>query len=113
MNILLFLYQDDENHDPQWSDEQIICHELVVGGVKIGRMEVEIMHKTTACIFEVLEKAWSSLNCSLIDMKVEYGVTQKGICFFLNCNLKYFCISFVTEKKTTMRKMLPVKNQSI
>ncbi|KFM69550.1 Multifunctional protein ADE2, partial [Stegodyphus mimosarum] len=71
-------YKDDANHDPQWSDEQLICAELVVGGLKIGRNEVEIMHKTTACIFEVLEKAWSSLGCSLIDMKVEYGVTTNG-----------------------------------
>lgn len=71
-------FKDDANHDPQWSDEQLICAELVVGGLKIGRTEVEIMHKTTACIFEVLEKAWATLGCSLIDMKVEYGVTQKG-----------------------------------
>ncbi|XP_054718289.1 bifunctional phosphoribosylaminoimidazole carboxylase/phosphoribosylaminoimidazole succinocarboxamide synthetase-like [Uloborus diversus] len=71
-------YKDDANHDPQWSDEQLICAELVVGGLKIGRSEVEIMHKTTACIFEVLEKAWASLGCSLIDMKVEYGVTTEG-----------------------------------
>ncbi|GBN37790.1 Multifunctional protein ADE2 [Araneus ventricosus] len=69
---------DDANHDPQWSDEQLICAELVVGGLKIGKTEVEIMHKTTATIFEVLEKAWATLGCSLIDMKVEYGVTTKG-----------------------------------
>lgn len=78
-HLIFIIFQDDANHDPQWSDEQLICAELVFGGVKIGRTEVEIMHKTTACIFEVLEKAWSSLGCSLIDMKVEYGVTQKGI----------------------------------
>lgn len=71
-------YKDDANHDPQWSDEQLICAELVVGGVKIGRNEVEIMHKTTACIFETLERAWATLGCSLIDMKVEYGVTTEG-----------------------------------
>ncbi|XP_071035548.1 bifunctional phosphoribosylaminoimidazole carboxylase/phosphoribosylaminoimidazole succinocarboxamide synthetase isoform X2 [Parasteatoda tepidariorum] len=71
-------YKDDANHDPQWSDEQLICAELVVGGLKIGKYEVKIMHKTTACIFEVLEKAWASLGCSLIDMKVEYGVTTNG-----------------------------------
>ncbi|KAG8200523.1 hypothetical protein JTE90_000598 [Oedothorax gibbosus] len=71
-------YKDDANHDPQWSDEQLICAELVVGGLQIGRTEVEIMHKTTACIFEVLERAWATLGCSLIDMKVEYGVTSEG-----------------------------------
>jgi phosphoribosylaminoimidazole carboxylase / phosphoribosylaminoimidazole-succinocarboxamide synthase len=71
-------FKDDANHDPQWSDEQLICAELIHGGLKIGRNEVEIMHKITACIFEVLEKAWASLGCSLIDMKVEYGVTEKG-----------------------------------
>jgi len=71
-------FKDDANHDPQWSDEQLICAELTVGDLKITRTEVEIMHKTTACIFEVLEKAWATLDCSLIDMKVEYGVTQTG-----------------------------------
>ncbi|GIY69563.1 multifunctional protein ADE2 [Caerostris extrusa] len=71
-------YKDDENHDPQWSDEQLICAELTVGGLKIGKTEVEIMHKTTACVFEALERAWSTLGCSLIDMKVEYGVTTDG-----------------------------------
>lgn len=71
-------YKDDENHDPQWSDEQLICAELIAGGVKIGKSEVEIMHRTTACIFEVLERAWTHLGCSLIDMKVEYGVTTSG-----------------------------------
>ncbi|KAF8783023.1 Multifunctional protein ADE2 like protein [Argiope bruennichi] len=71
-------YKDDANHDPQWSDEQLICAELVVGGLKIGKTEVEIMHKTTATIFEVLERAWATLGCSLIDMKVEYGVTTNG-----------------------------------
>lgn len=63
---------------------------MVVGGLKIGRNEVEIMHKMTACVFEVLEKAWASLNYSLIDMKVEYGVNQKGILMILLSGYFYF-----------------------
>ncbi|XP_023244282.1 multifunctional protein ADE2-like [Centruroides sculpturatus] len=67
-------FKDDANHDPQWSTEQLISAGLRVGGVVLGPDEVDIMLKTTATVFEVLEKAWSSLNCSLVDMKVEYGV---------------------------------------
>ena len=66
--------QDDENHDPQWSREQIIAAQMNVGGLLIGPDEVDIMGKMTVCVFEVLERAWSALNCSLIDMKIEFGV---------------------------------------
>lgn len=67
-------FKDDANHDPQWSTEQIISTNFAVGGVVIGEVEVDIILKTTRTVFEVLEKAWTNLNCSLIDMKVEYGV---------------------------------------
>lgn len=32
------------------------------------------MLKMTRTVFEVLERGWQSLDCSLIDMKVEFGV---------------------------------------
>ena len=32
------------------------------------------MEKMTVAIFEILERAWATLNCSLIDMKIEFGV---------------------------------------
>jgi len=27
---------------------------------------------------QVLERAWSTLDCVLVDMKIEFGVTEKG-----------------------------------
>lgn len=48
------------------------------GEVTIGPEELHMMEKMTITIFEILEKAWSSQNCSLIDMKIEFGVTTTG-----------------------------------
>lgn len=71
-------FKDDANHDPQWSTEELLDAKLKVGEIIIGKYEVDTMLKATQCVFEVLEKAWKAQNCSLIDMKVEYGVTDKG-----------------------------------
>jgi len=72
-------FKDDENHDPQWSEEQLISNELKVGGITIGKDEVDFMNRTTLVVFEVLEKAWQSIDCSLIDMKIEFGVADGEI----------------------------------
>ncbi|BFZ14463.1 hypothetical protein BsWGS_17503 [Bradybaena similaris] len=69
-------FKDDANHDPQWSFEQCLAYEKSFGGVLIGRSELEIMEKMTVTIFEILERAWAALDCSLIDMKVEFGVVD-------------------------------------
>lgn len=71
-------FKDDANHDPQWSDEQIISANFQPNGLKITRHEVEIMRRTAITVFEVLERAWASRNCALVDMKIEFGVDSKG-----------------------------------
>jgi len=69
-------FKDDENHDPQWSFEQCLAYGKSFGGLLIGKNELEIMEKMTRTIFEILEKSWSSLDCSLVDMKIEFGVKE-------------------------------------
>ncbi|XP_072040289.1 multifunctional protein ADE2-like [Amphiura filiformis] len=75
---LEIFYKDDAAGDPQWSFEQLIAAELTHGGVTIGQHEIDVMSKMTVTIFEVLEKAWSALDCSLIDMKIEFGINSTG-----------------------------------
>lgn len=72
-------FKDDENHDPQWSEEVLIANELKVGGITIGKDEVDFMSRTTVAVFEILERAWASIDCALIDMKIEFGVANGEI----------------------------------
>ena len=77
----LISFQDDANHDPQWSDEQLEAAQLKAGNITVGKHEIEIIRKTSLTVFEIIEKAWASVNCSLIDMKIEFGVTEEGDTF--------------------------------
>ncbi|KAM5191474.1 bifunctional phosphoribosylaminoimidazole carboxylase/phosphoribosylaminoimidazole succinocarboxamide synthetase [Mantella aurantiaca] len=74
-------FKDDANNDPQWSEEQLIATKLTCAGLVIGQAEVDIMQHSTVAIFEILEKAWSTQDCTLVDMKIEFGVdvTKKEI----------------------------------
>jgi len=71
-------FKDDANHDPQWSEEQLIANQLKVGNLVIGKDEVDFMSRTTVAVFEVLERAWASIDCALIDMKIEFGASAEG-----------------------------------
>jgi phosphoribosylaminoimidazole carboxylase/phosphoribosylaminoimidazole-succinocarboxamide synthase len=46
------------------------------GNVTIGRTHVDEMLAVTQLVFELLERAWQTLDHSLIDMKIEFGVTS-------------------------------------
>ncbi len=72
--LLETFFKDDANHDPQWSREQCLEAGLSFGGVTIGRQELDHMGESAIAIFEILEKAWGSRNCALVDMKIEFGV---------------------------------------
>jgi len=49
-----------------------------LGDRKITKDEVDIIKRTTVVIFEILERAWTVRNSSLIDMKIEFGVDSDG-----------------------------------
>nr|XP_055241024.1 bifunctional phosphoribosylaminoimidazole carboxylase/phosphoribosylaminoimidazole succinocarboxamide synthetase isoform X2 [Gorilla gorilla gorilla] len=67
-------FKDDANNDPQWSEEQLIAAKFCFAGLVIGQTEVDIMSHATQAVFEILEKSWLPQNCTLVDMKIEFGV---------------------------------------
>ncbi|XP_029563488.1 bifunctional phosphoribosylaminoimidazole carboxylase/phosphoribosylaminoimidazole succinocarboxamide synthetase isoform X1 [Salmo trutta] len=74
---LEMFFKDDANNDPQWSEEQLLETKFSLAGLNVGRCEVDIMNRSTVAIFEVLERAWATQNCTLVDMKIEFGVNVR------------------------------------
>ena len=68
------MYQDDANHDPQWTEDQILAAGIKLAGVTVTAVELDVLSKTTIAVFEILERAWATQDCTLIDMKIEFGV---------------------------------------
>jgi len=70
---LEIFFKDDENHDPQWSMEQLKTANLKCGENVVKPYHVEQMSQMTVAIFEILERAWASCDVTLVDMKIEFG----------------------------------------
>lgn len=69
-----------------------------VNGLTIGQDEVDIMRRITVVVFEVLEKAWATRDCTLIDMKIEFGVDSRGTLLPFASDVSYVCLFIQCDK---------------
>lgn len=73
---LEIFYKDDEAGDPQWSVEQLLEAKMKVGCLMIASEQIAQMSASTVAVFEILEKVWHSRGVTLVDMKIEFGVSR-------------------------------------
>lgn len=64
--------KDDARHDPQvWEDD------IVQLGM-VTRSEIAWMAEQGRRVFETLERAWASIDVTLVDLKIEFGRDSEG-----------------------------------
>jgi phosphoribosylaminoimidazole-succinocarboxamide synthase len=64
--------KDDARHDPQIWAEDIIKMDLA------SAPEIEWMAGQGRRVFETLERAWASVDVTLVDLKIEFGRDSQG-----------------------------------
>src|SRR5947209_3625725 len=64
--------KDDARHDPQISQEDIVKMGLAL------LPEIEWMAEQGRRVFETLERAWASVDVTLVDLKIEFGRDSRG-----------------------------------
>jgi phosphoribosylaminoimidazole-succinocarboxamide synthase len=64
--------KDDARHDPQIWQEDIIHMGLA------KPQEIEWMGEQGRRVFETLERAWASIDVTLVDLKIEFGRDTDG-----------------------------------
>ena len=64
--------KDDANHDPQIWEKDII-----EGGLAT-KEEIDWMAQEGRRVFAVLERAWASVDVTLVDLKIEFGRDAQG-----------------------------------
>ena len=74
---LEMFFKDDAQHDPFWTYEECVEAELTAGGRKIGKHELNVMGVTAVTVFEIIERAWATVDVALVDMKIEFGIDRK------------------------------------
>jgi phosphoribosylaminoimidazole-succinocarboxamide synthase len=64
--------KDDARHDPQIWEEDILKMGLAT------RNEIEWMAAQGIRVFETLEQVWSTVDVTLVDLKIEFGLDTQG-----------------------------------
>lgn len=64
--------KDDARHDPQIWEEDILKLGLAT------KYEIEWMAAQGRYVFETLERAWASIDVTLVDLKIEFGRDTQG-----------------------------------
>ncbi|MEO7022303.1 MAG: phosphoribosylaminoimidazolesuccinocarboxamide synthase, partial [Ktedonobacteraceae bacterium] len=64
--------KDDANHDPQIWEKDIIERGLAT------KAEIDWMAEEGRHVFDVLERAWASVDVMLVDIKIEFGRDSNG-----------------------------------
>jgi phosphoribosylaminoimidazole-succinocarboxamide synthase len=64
--------KDDANHDPQIWEQDIIERGLAT------KEEIDWMAEEGRRVFEILERAWASVDVTLVDLKIEFGRDAQG-----------------------------------
>jgi phosphoribosylaminoimidazole-succinocarboxamide synthase len=64
--------KDDARHDPQIWEEDIVKLGLATS------TEIEWMARQGRRVFETLERAWASVDVTLVDLKIEFGRDPQG-----------------------------------
>lgn len=64
--------KDDARHDPQ------IWHKDIIESGLASQEEITWMEQEGRRVFDVLERAWSSADVMLIDLKIEFGRDSQG-----------------------------------
>jgi len=64
--------KDDANHDPQIWEKDIIERGFA------SKEEIDWMAQEGRRVFEVLERAWASVDVMLVDIKIEFGRDTTG-----------------------------------
>ena len=65
-------FKDDAQHDPQIWEEGIVQLSIATP------QEIAWMAGQGRRVFEVLERAWASVNVTLVDLKIEFGRDARG-----------------------------------
>ncbi|EGC40175.1 phosphoribosylaminoimidazole carboxylase [Dictyostelium purpureum] len=76
--LIEFTFKDDVQHDPLVTETDILGMDLKIGGVAITSKVLSQLRHIAQQSFEALEKAWQSLDVTLVDFKVEFGITPQG-----------------------------------